>query len=78
MKTRDSKNKIISLNIPVGNIISILKQLSREDKEFLYSFLEDELFKPTLNEPEMTYLASEKSLSKDWSRSEEDEAWKNL
>lgn len=78
MKTRVSKNKTISLNIPVGNIISILKDLSREDKEFLHSFLEEELFKSSVNEPVMTYLASEKSLSKDWLRSEEDEAWKDL
>jgi hypothetical protein len=78
MKTRDSKNKIISLNIPIEDITSILKELSREDKEILYLFLEEELVKPDFNEPTMTYLASEKSLSKDWSRTEEDEAWKDL
>lgn len=78
MKIRNSKNKTMSINIPVGNVLEILKDLSREDKEFLYSFLEEELLKSAANEPVVTYLASEKSLAKDWLRTEEEDAWKDL
>ena len=52
---------------------SLIKQLSKEDKQRLHKVLISEDENQTL-----THYASEATLSKEWMLEEEQEAWKNL
>lgn len=70
--------KALSPSIQIDELLDSLKKLSREDKETIWSFLEAYLKKDEVSDSKPIYLASEKSLAKDWLKEEENEAWKDL
>lgn len=70
--------KTLALTISMDELFESLKKLSRKDKKAIHSFLESELSKDELSEPDIIYLISEKSLEKDWQKEEENQAWKDL
>ena len=70
--------KTLALNISLEDLFDSLRRLSNKDKKAIYSFLEAEILKEEVNEPNQVFLISEKSLEKDWLTEEENQAWKNL
>lgn len=70
--------KALSPSIQIDELLDSLKKLSKEDKETIWSFLEADLKKDEVSDSKPIYLASEKSLAKDWLKEEENEAWKDL
>jgi len=70
----------ISINLPLtfNQLVDIVKQLPYKEKLKLCEVLRKETMQNSVNEGIMTYVASEKVLSKDWLLPQEDEAWKDL
>lgn len=64
--------KPVEHNLPVSidQIISWIKQCTVKERKLL--------LKELLGDKQALLLASENSLSKDWSSKEEDQAWENL
>jgi hypothetical protein len=62
------------LPLNFNQILTLIRQLSLEEKQRLLSYLQEE----STNEPTLTHFASEKALAEDWLSPEEDAAWANL
>lgn len=68
----------LSIKIQIDDLLDFLKKLSKDEKEIIWAFLEAELKKDEVSDSKTIYLASEKSLAKDWLKEEENKAWKDL
>jgi hypothetical protein len=64
------------LNLPIstGQVLDLVRQLPRADKEKLLATL----WQDVDNEPIETHLASESVLAKDWLTETEEKAWAHL
>lgn len=61
-----------------NQLVEAIKQLPRNEKLKLSRILLKETSLEDVNDPVLTYLASEDVLAKDWLLEEEEEAWNDL
>lgn len=74
----ESSDLNISLHLNFNQLVEVIKQLPRNEKLKLSRILLKETSWEEINDPIMTYLASEDVLAKDWLLEEEEEAWNEL
>ncbi len=68
----------ISLPIKFSQVVKLVRQLPVKQKITLMEVITKETKHIPRTDKNFTYIASEKSLAKDWLSKEEDEAWKDL
>ena len=61
-----------------NQLVEVIKQLPRNEKLKLSRILLKETRLEDINDPVLTYQASEDVLAKDWLLAEEEEAWNEL
>lgn len=64
----------LNISLTFEQLLSIVKQLSSEEKKTLSDFLQKEQNSDVIQ----THLATEQILAKDWLSDKEEEVWKNL
>ncbi|MBU1370583.1 MAG: hypothetical protein KJ578_06985 [Bacteroidetes bacterium] len=74
----ESSDLNISLHLNFNQLVEAIRQLPRNEKLKLSRILLKETSLEEINDPVMTYLASEDVLAKDWLLAEEEEAWNDL
>ena len=74
----ESSDLNISLHLNFNQLVEAIRQLPRNEKLKLSRILLKETRLEDINDPVLTYQASEDVLAKDWLLEEEEEAWNGL